>query len=96
IRDRVGHLRVSEIARSDIAKLHHDLRFAPVQANRCLQFLSKAFNLAEVWGLRPDGTNPCRHVKKYPEKCLAPLSLSHADIISLSRGEGFDDTEAVF
>jgi len=68
IRDRIGHLRVSEIARSDIAKLHHDLRFAPIQANRCLQFLSKAFNLAEVWGLRPDGTNPCRHVKKYPEQ----------------------------
>ena len=23
------------------------------------------FNLAELWGLRPDGTNPCRHVKRY-------------------------------
>ena len=61
-------MRVGEISRADIAKFHHDLRFAPVQANRCLQFLSKAFNLAEVWGLRPDGSNPCRHVAKYPEK----------------------------
>ncbi len=26
------------------------------------------FNLAELWGLRPDGTNPRRHIKKYPEK----------------------------
>jgi hypothetical protein len=25
------------------------------------------FNLAEEWGLRPDGSNPCRHVKKYKE-----------------------------
>ena len=25
------------------------------------------FNLAEVWGLRPDGSNPCRHVPKYRE-----------------------------
>ena len=24
-------------------------------------------NLAEAWGLRTEGTNPCRHVKKYPE-----------------------------
>lgn len=24
------------------------------------------FNLAEVWGYRPDGTNPCRHVPMYP------------------------------
>ena len=29
--------------------------------------MSKMFNLAEVWGLRPDNTNPCRHVKKYKE-----------------------------
>jgi integrase len=25
-------------------------------------------NLAEAWGLRPDGRNPCRHVKKYREQ----------------------------
>ena len=23
------------------------------------------FNLAELWGMRADGTNPCRHIKKY-------------------------------
>jgi len=26
------------------------------------------FNLAEVWGLRSDGSNPCLHVKKFPEE----------------------------
>ncbi|WP_424973207.1 tyrosine-type recombinase/integrase [Dinoroseobacter sp. S76] len=26
------------------------------------------FNLAEVWGLRPDGSNPCRHVPRYREQ----------------------------
>jgi hypothetical protein len=26
------------------------------------------FNMAEVWGMRPDGSNPCRHVPKYPER----------------------------
>lgn len=25
------------------------------------------FNLAEMWGLRPDGSNPRRHLRKYPE-----------------------------
>jgi integrase len=25
------------------------------------------FNLAEAWGLRPDGSNPCRHVKRFRE-----------------------------
>lgn len=37
-------------------------------ANRCLALLSKMFNLAEAWGLRPDGSNPVRHIKKYPEE----------------------------
>jgi integrase len=36
-------------------------------ANRCLSLLSKMFNLAERWGWRPDGSNPCRHVDRYPE-----------------------------
>ena len=25
------------------------------------------FNMAEIWGFRDDGTNPCRHIPKYPE-----------------------------
>jgi integrase len=36
-------------------------------ANRVLALLSKMMNLAEKWGLRPDGSNPCRHVDKYGE-----------------------------
>ena len=53
--------------RRDIAELHHKARATPYQANRTLGVLSKMFNLAEVWGLRPDGSNPCRHVPKYRE-----------------------------
>ena len=30
--------------------------------------LSRLFTLAEVWGLRPDGSNPCRHVKRFREE----------------------------
>ena len=26
------------------------------------------FNLAEMWSLRPDGSNPCLHVKRYKEE----------------------------
>ena len=33
---------------------------------RTFGVLRKMFNLAEVWGYRPDGTNPCRHVPMYP------------------------------
>ena len=64
----IGNLRATDVARADVAKLHHDLRHSRYQANRSLALMSKMFNLAEVWGLRPDGSNPCRHVKKYKEK----------------------------
>ena len=63
----IGELRVPEVQRKDIAALHHGLRDKPYQANRTLGVLSKMFSLAEVWGWCPDGTNPCRHVKRYKE-----------------------------
>ena len=56
------------ITRADVAKFHHDLRHIPYQANRCLEVVSKMFSLAEMWGLRPDGTNPRKHIRKYPEE----------------------------
>ena len=63
----IGEMRIAEVERKDIAKLHFDLRDKPYQANRTLGVLSKMFSLAEIWGLRPDGSNPCRHVKRYKE-----------------------------
>lgn len=64
----LGRHRVTEVTRADIAKLHHELRHIPYEANRCLEVVSKMFSLAEMWGLRPDGTNPRKHIKKFPEE----------------------------
>jgi integrase len=64
----LGRLAVPEITRADVAKFHHDLRHIPYQANRCLEVVSKMFVLAEMWGLRPDGSNPRKHIRKYPEQ----------------------------
>ncbi len=63
----LGDMPAGEARRKDVAELHHALRATPYQANRMLGVLSKMFTLAEVWGWRPDGTNPCRHVKQYKE-----------------------------
>ena len=68
INPKLGTRKVTDIERKDIAELHHEFQHIPYQANRTLGVLSKMFNLAEVWGLRPDGSNPCRHVKKYTEQ----------------------------
>ncbi len=68
IEPRIGKRKVRDIKRSDIAELHHALRETPYQANRTLGVLSKMFSMAEVWGWRPDGSNPCLHIKRYKEE----------------------------
>ena len=68
IKPRLGGLRVQAVTRRDIAALHEGLSARPYAANRMLSILSKMFNLAELWGIRPDGSNPCRHVQKYAER----------------------------
>ena len=68
VRPALGRKKVHEVTRNDIARLHHGLRGKPYQANRVIALLSKMFNLAEAWGLRADGSNPCRHVQKYRER----------------------------
>ena len=67
INPALGRNHISDLIRADIARFHHDLRDRPYQANRALGVLSKMMSLAEEWGLRPDASNPCRHVKKYRE-----------------------------
>lgn len=67
IKPAIGTHKINDVERADISELHHKHRSIPYQANRTLGVLSKMFNLAEVWGLRLDGSNPCRHVPKYKE-----------------------------
>jgi integrase len=87
----LGRLRVQDVTRADVAKFHHDLRHIPYQANRNLEIISKMFNLAEMWGLRPDGSNPRRHLRKYPEEKRERF-LSAAELRRL--GQVLDEIEA--
>jgi integrase len=64
----LGQRRLDKVGRADVVRLHQSMRDTPGAANRCLALLSKMMNLAERWGERPDGSNPCRHVEKYREK----------------------------
>ncbi|MEH6647567.1 tyrosine-type recombinase/integrase [Sulfitobacter sp.] len=70
INPAMGSFKLVDVERKDVAELHHKFRHKPYQENRTLGVLSKMFNLSEIWGLRPDGSNSCRHVPKYREvKC---------------------------
>jgi integrase len=64
----LGRKQLREVTRADISRLHHERRGTPYDANRALAVLSKMFTLAEKWGERPDGSNPCRHVERYAER----------------------------
>jgi integrase len=87
---RLGTYRIPAVTRADIADLHTSLADRPYQANRVLGVLSKMFNCAEAWGLRPDGTNPTRHVAKYAEE-KRKRYLSRAEFERLEETlRGFD------
>ncbi len=68
IKPALGRDKVAAVTRADILDVHHGMRATPYEANRALALLSKMFNLAEAWGLRPDGSNPVRHVRRYAEQ----------------------------
>lgn len=93
----LGHLKVSAVTRTDIAKLHRSMNKTPRQANIVLSVLSKMFSLSEVWGMRPDGSNPCLRIERYPEVTRERF-LSDEELKKLGkaldksdRSEPFDD-----
>ena len=63
----LGDLAIGAVDRARVAALHYRLRETPKAANAAVNILSKMFILAELWGWRPDGSNPCLHVKRYKE-----------------------------
>jgi integrase len=87
---RLGAMKVAAIGRQDISRLHHSMQERPGAANRTLALLSKMLNLAEKWGLRPDGSNPCRHVQRFRENKTERF-LSHEELARL--GEALSEAE---
>jgi len=84
IKPALGRRLVTDVDRNDVTRLHQKLKDWPYMANRCLAVLSHMMNCAEKWGLRPDGTNPCRHVERYHEKKRQRF-LSAAELAELGK-----------
>ena len=80
----IRNRKLAEITREDVTKLHQSMRKTPYAANRMLALLSKMMNLSEKWGVRPDGTNPCRHVERFKEKRRQRF-LSPAELVELGK-----------
>lgn len=90
ISPELGTRKVAAITRSEIVALHGRLRGTPYEANRVLALLSKMFQLAERWGLRPDGSNPARNIDRFPEPQRTRF-LTDREVVRLLEVLGSDD-----
>ena len=61
----LGERLVADVEYKDILAFHNSLHHKPTVANRAADILVKMFNLADAWGWRPSGTNPCRGVPRF-------------------------------
>jgi len=60
----IGDLNVIDVGHDHIFRMHRKLQEKyVVNGNRALALCSKMFNNAELWKMRPDGSNPCRFVE---------------------------------
>ena len=87
----LGKLPAGSVRRDHVRDLHYAMRATPVQANRTLDLLSRMFNMAESWGLTPEGSNPCRGTVKYRQQPRERF-LTAAEFRRL--GRALDEAEA--
>ena len=87
----IGRMKVQDEKRPDVAAMMKKMAYKPAEANRTFSVMRRMFNLAEVWGYRPEGTNPCCHVPMYPNGKATHL-ISDEDMGRLFRQ--LDKTEA--
>jgi len=80
----IGRMKVQDVKRPDVAGMMKKMAHKPADANQTFSVMRRMFNLAEVWGYRPDGTNPCRHVPMFPNGKATHL-ISDEDMGKLFR-----------
>ncbi|MCE2518971.1 MAG: tyrosine-type recombinase/integrase [Alphaproteobacteria bacterium] len=56
---------IGDITRRDVRRWFGSLRATPVAADRSAPVLSVILRQAEVYGYRPEGSNPCTGIKRY-------------------------------
>src|SRR4051812_13051774 len=63
-----GHVRLTQVSRSCIVRMHASLSSKPTAANRCLALVSHIFTVAAKWGVADRRKNPCRGIDRFREK----------------------------
>lgn len=91
IKPALGPLLVAGLNRAELARFHSSMSDAPRSANQALDIASGMLGCAEEWGLRPEGSNPCGSITKFPEKKRSRV-LSDAELRRL--GATLDQMES--
>ena len=63
-----GGKNIADIGREDVQRWFASLRATPVSADRSAPILSVIMRQAEIYGYRPDGSNPCTGIRRYRRK----------------------------
>jgi integrase len=82
---RLAKTRVADVTYNDLDELHRDItniRMTPVRANRTIEVLRGAFNLAIRWHWRQD--NPAKGIQRNPEE-KRERYLNQTDLMALAR-----------
>ncbi len=81
-----ANLHLDEITHADVQKWFVGVtdRAGPGAANRTYDILRAAFNKAEQWGLRPEGSNPCSGIKRNRQRKFERF-LSESEIERLGK-----------
>ena len=58
---------IADITRGEVRQWFGTLHATPAAANRSLPILSIIMRQAEIYGYRPEGSNPCTRIRRYPE-----------------------------
>ena len=59
---------IADIGKQDVQRWFASLRATPVAADRSMPILSVIMRQAEIYGYRPEGTNPCVGIRRYRRK----------------------------
>ena len=73
---------IADITRQDVQRWFASLRATPVAADRSAPILSVIMRQAEIYGYRPEGSNPCTGIRRYRRKGRERF-LSETELCSL-------------
>ncbi len=63
-----GGMNIADITKQDVRRWFASLRATPVSADRSAPILSVIMRQAELYGYRPEGSNPCTGIRRYRRK----------------------------